>query len=89
MSGYMCMGADAAIAPATTCGYLIRKYAESMPPYDPGNGSIHHSNIREYNIVISQNFIQGKLILIKVNVISYNCLNSNDLCIEVIYYNIN
>lgn len=35
MPGYMCIGAEAAMAPITTWGYFILKYAASIPPYDP------------------------------------------------------
>ncbi len=31
------MGADAATAPVTRCGYLMRNHAASSPPYDPPN----------------------------------------------------
>lgn len=35
MPGNMCTGAEAAMAPLTTWGYFMRKYAASIPPYDP------------------------------------------------------
>lgn len=31
------MGADAAIAPLTKCGYFMRSHADNIPPYEPPN----------------------------------------------------